>query len=80
MTSIPITLNGASTESSTRVLLELVAAVTGRDIDRSGRPADGGRLGVAAAVNAEVVPRRAWAATALEPGDDVEIITAVQGG
>ena len=36
--------------------------------------------GVAAAVNGEVVPRGSWAATPLRDGDQVEIVTAVQGG
>ncbi len=36
--------------------------------------------GVAAAVNGEVVPRGAWAATPLRHGDQVEVVTAVQGG
>ena len=36
--------------------------------------------GVAAAVNGEVVPRRAWSATELAERDQVEIVTAVQGG
>jgi sulfur carrier protein len=36
--------------------------------------------GVAAAVNGEVVPRRAWAATELAERDQVEVVTAVQGG
>ena len=36
--------------------------------------------GVAAAVNGEIVPRGAWAATPLRDGDQVEIVTAVQGG
>jgi sulfur carrier protein len=36
--------------------------------------------GVAAAVNGEVLPRRAWAATALANLDEVEVVTAVQGG
>lgn len=36
--------------------------------------------GVAVAVNGEVVPRGAWAATALHEGDRVEVLTAVQGG
>jgi sulfur carrier protein len=36
--------------------------------------------GVAAAVNGEVVPRGAWAATPLRDGDQVEVVTAVQGG
>jgi sulfur carrier protein len=36
--------------------------------------------GVAAAVNGEIVPRGAWAATSLRDGDQVEVVTAVQGG
>lgn len=36
--------------------------------------------GVAAAVNGDVVPRGAWAVTALRDGDQVEVVTAVQGG
>ena len=38
------------------------------------------RTGVAVAVDGEVVPRRAWAATALADGARVEVLTAVQGG
>jgi sulfur carrier protein len=36
--------------------------------------------GVAAAVNDEVVRRAAWDCTLLADGDQVEILTAVQGG
>jgi sulfur carrier protein len=36
--------------------------------------------GVAAAVNGDVVRRGAWESTALAPGDEIEIVTAVQGG
>jgi sulfur carrier protein len=36
--------------------------------------------GVAAAVNGEVVPRGRWAGTVLSEGDQVEVVTAVQGG
>jgi sulfur carrier protein len=36
--------------------------------------------GVAAAVNGDVVRRGAWAATLLAAGDEVEVVTAVQGG
>ncbi|OLE29059.1 MAG: thiamine biosynthesis protein ThiS [Catenulispora sp. 13_1_20CM_3_70_7] len=41
---------------------------------------DGQRGGIAVAVNETVVPRAAWDATKLAPGDRVEILTAVQGG
>jgi sulfur carrier protein len=36
--------------------------------------------GVAVAVDGEVVPRRRWAAQALEEGARVEVLTAMQGG
>jgi sulfur carrier protein len=36
--------------------------------------------GVAAAVNGIVVRRAAWGTTALADGDEVEVLTAVQGG
>lgn len=36
--------------------------------------------GVAAAVNGAVVRRAAWETTALADGDEVEVLTAVQGG
>jgi sulfur carrier protein len=36
--------------------------------------------GVAAAVNGEVVRRAAWESTSLAMGDQVEVVTAVQGG
>ena len=36
--------------------------------------------GVAVAVDGEVVPRSAWAATALADGQQLEVLRAVQGG
>jgi sulfur carrier protein len=36
--------------------------------------------GIAVALNGEVVPRGAWQATRLNPGDSVEIVRARQGG
>jgi sulfur carrier protein len=38
------------------------------------------RIGIAVAVNGEVVPRSEWAGHALRDGDRVEILTAAQGG
>ena len=37
-------------------------------------------FGVAVAVNGAVVPRRAWHATALSAGDEVEIVKPYAGG
>jgi sulfur carrier protein len=36
--------------------------------------------GVAAAVNGEVIRRVAWPQTQLADGDEVEVVTATQGG
>jgi sulfur carrier protein len=47
------------------------------DVVRSLTDAPGG---VAAAVNDEVVPRAAWAATPIAENDRVDVLTAVQGG
>ncbi|MBS1673275.1 MAG: sulfur carrier protein ThiS [Actinobacteria bacterium] len=61
-------------------LLALVVALTGHALHPDGSRIDGGRLGVAAAVGGVVVPRGRWAQRVLGKGDDVEIVTAVQGG
>ncbi|MDQ0868685.1 sulfur carrier protein [Arthrobacter sp. V1I9] len=58
----------------------LVSEVTGRPLAASGQATDGRKLGVAVAHNSQVVPRSQWFATALADGDDVELVTAVQGG
>ena len=67
--SVPVTLNGEPRDlpdgsSVVQAVAELTSAPSG----------------VAAAVNGEVVPRGSWAATPLRRGDQVEIVTAVQGG
>jgi sulfur carrier protein len=36
--------------------------------------------GIAAAVNGEVVRQASWSSTLLAAGDQVEVLTAVQGG
>ena len=41
---------------------------------------DTGQRGIAVALNGAVVPRAAWPATRLKPGDSVEIVRARQGG
>ena len=67
--SMRVKLNGEPRElpDGTR-LAEAVAELT----DLAG--------GVAAAVNGDVVPRGSWAVTPLRDGDQVEVVTAVQGG
>ena len=64
-----VTLNGEPRDVPAGTTVEqLVAALTAQP------------TGIAAALNGEVVPRRAWPATALADHDQVEVVTAVQGG
>jgi sulfur carrier protein len=67
--SVQVKLNGEPRElpdgaTMAEAVAELTAAVTG----------------VAAAVNGDVVPRTSWTVTFLRDGDQVEVVTAVQGG
>lgn len=41
---------------------------------------DVGQRGIAIALNGSVVPRSAWGVTPLRPGDNIEIVRAMQGG
>ncbi|PAL18758.1 sulfur carrier protein ThiS [Micrococcus luteus] len=81
MSTLTLTLNGEPAELAVATVRDVVAHVTGRAIgDDDGAAADGRRLGVAVAVGGEVVPRSAWATRALAAGDEVDVVTAVQGG
>ena len=76
-----ITLNGSQhAVSSGASITTLVSQITGRPLAANGQASDGHKLGVAVARNSEVVPRSQWHATALAEGDNVELVTAVQGG
>jgi sulfur carrier protein len=76
-----ITLNGIEQAVGAGAsVTTLVSQVTGRRLAADGQAADGQRLGVAVARNSEVVPRSQWHSTALAEGDDIELVTAVQGG
>ena len=76
-----ITVNGAERSvTSGASVADLVSELTGRSIASDGHATDGTRLGVAVARNAAVVPRSQWWSTLLATGDDIEIVTAVQGG
>jgi sulfur carrier protein len=67
--TINVTVNGQRREVAAETTVgELVAAVTEL------------ATGVAAAVNGEIVPRRRWPGTQIRDGDQVEVVTAVQGG
>ena len=76
-----ITLNGnPHTVADGASITMLVSQVTGRPLAADGQATDGRKLGVAVAHNAQVVPRSQWFATALADGDEIELVTAVQGG
>jgi sulfur carrier protein len=64
-----LTVNGVAEPLAPTVAALLVA----RDIAPDGR-------GVAVALNGAVVRRADWATTALNAGDTVEIVRAMQGG
>ncbi len=76
-----ITLNGSQhAVPRDASITTLVSQITGRPLAENGQASDGQKLGVAVARNSEVVPRSQWHATALAEGDNVELVTAVQGG
>jgi sulfur carrier protein len=67
--TVQVLVNGQAREvAAGSTVDQVVATVT--DLD----------TGLAVAVNGEVVPRRGWPATAVGEGDQIEIVTAVQGG
>ena len=70
MSDATIRLNGADRPWRAGSVADLLRE-SGRDPSQSG---------IAVAVNGSVVPRREWTERAVEPGDDVEIVGAVQGG
>lgn len=67
--TIRLTLNGQPREMPDGATVDVAVATVTRQAS-----------GVAAAVNGEVVPQRSWAGAALRDGDQVEVVTAVQGG
>lgn len=64
-----ITLNGEVTDVAPGASVGVVVTTLGLP-DR----------GIAVAVDGQVVPRSAWAATSLRPDARVEVVTAMQGG
>ncbi len=65
-----IQVNGASEPLAAATLAALLA----------DKAVDTAQRGIAVALNGAVVPRSAWPATPLRPGDSVEIVRARQGG
>lgn len=78
---ITITLNGEPRDlSEPTTTLELVSELTGKDLGANGAPVDGTRLGIAVAIDGEVIRRGQWSQSALADGHTVDVVTAVQGG
>jgi sulfur carrier protein len=65
-----IQVNGKSEPLAAATLAALLAE----------KEVDSGQRGIAVAVNGAVVPRAQGPATALKPGDSIEIVRARQGG
>lgn len=65
-----IMVNGTAEPRAAATITALLAE---KDIDTGAR-------GIAVAVNGRVVPRTAWATTALANGDAVEVVRARPGG
>jgi sulfur carrier protein len=70
MSQAEIRVNGESEPLAAATLEALLAE----------KAVDTGQRGIAVALNGSVVPRAAWPATRLNPGDNVEIVRARQGG
>jgi sulfur carrier protein len=66
-----LTLNGEARELPDGATVAEVVALLGVAPDARG---------IAVAIEREVVPRGAWAATVLPDGATVEVVTAIQGG
>lgn len=79
--TIAVIVNGEPrTIPASTTLRDLITDITGHALNADGSRHDGGRLGVAAAVDSAVVPRSRWASHQLVSETDIEIVTAVQGG
>lgn len=78
---LEVTVNGdARAVAQGATVRDVVGEQLGRAISADGTAEDGGRLGVAVALNSAVVPRSAWGTRLLAPFDAIEIVTAAQGG
>jgi sulfur carrier protein len=70
MSEASIRVNGETEPLAAATLAALLAE----------KAVDTEQKGMAVALNGAVVPPAAWPATALKPGDSVEIVRARQGG
>ncbi len=78
---ITITLNGERRDvAPATTALDLVTALTDKELGPDGSPVDGSRLGIALAIDGTVVRRGRWLESVLADGHTVDVVTAVQGG
>lgn len=76
-----IILNGEPRDyDAETTILALVSALIDKELGPDGRPVDGTNLGIAVAVDSEVIRRGRWSEFVLGDGQSVDIVTAVQGG
>ncbi|MBO3152989.1 sulfur carrier protein ThiS [Dermatophilus congolensis] len=76
-----ITINGEPHTLPTKTTLrDIITHITGHTITPEGRTPTGTSLGIAIALNNEIIPRNNWATTIPGPNARIEIVTAVQGG
>lgn len=66
---IAVRVNGAEVELPESTTVEEVVTMCAAS-----------RSGIAVALNGDVVSRSAWGATPVNPGDELELLTAAQGG
>jgi sulfur carrier protein len=64
-----IVINGAAHQVPDEISLDRAVALISRS-----------PTGIAVAVNGDVVSRMSWPQVRLAPGDQIEVLTAVQGG
>lgn len=64
-----VTINGAAHQVTDDMSLERAVLLISQ-----------AQSGIAAAVNGEIVRRAFWPSTRLAAGDEIEVVTAVQGG
>lgn len=80
-TPIEVTLNETpSTLPPGSTVRQLISEHTGKELDAAGRALDGSRLGVAVAINGQVIARSAWAEHPVPAGARIDLVTAAQGG
>jgi sulfur carrier protein len=66
---VEITINGKPHQTTSSLSLAAAVAML-----------TDAKTGVAAAINGDVIRRAVWESTQLSDGDEVEVLTAVQGG